>query len=129
MANNHVFGVQFGVAGVITPNATTYLYPGNGITTTNEPRIAAPRTGTLKNMYIFQRLASGNAGRTDVYTVRVNGVDTTIICTLNNATSGNDTTNTKAVAAGDQISIKLVSNNALDASADVGVSLEIEFSQ
>jgi len=127
--NNHTEVFQFGVEGVITPNATSYLYPGNGATTTNEPAIRAPRAGTLKNLYVYQRVASGLAGRTDIYTVRINGADTAVTCTLNNATTGVDTTNTVAVAVGDQISVKLVSNDAADTSADVAVSLEIEFAQ
>lgn len=129
MGNNHTEILQFGVAGAITPNATSYLYPGNGATTTNEPAIRVPRAGTLKNLYVYQRVASGGAGLTDIYTVRINGADTVVTCTLNNSTTGADTTNTAAVAVGDRISVKLVSNNGADTSADVGVTMEIEFAQ
>jgi hypothetical protein len=44
-------------------------------------------------------------------------------CTLDNATSGQDTTHAVPVAQGDAISIKLVSNSASDASADVTATL------
>ena len=129
MANNHVVVIHFGVEGAITASSTEYLYPGNGATTANEPRIRVPRAGTLKNLYVYQRVASGAGGRTDIYTVRKNGADQAITCTLDNAQTGQDTTNTVAVAAGDQVSVKLVSNNASDTSADVSVSLEVEFAQ
>jgi len=129
MGNNHITTLQFGVEGAITANATQYLYPGNGATNANEPMLRLPRAGTLKNLYVYQRVASGGAGLTDIYTVRVAGADTAITCTLNNAQTGQDTTNTVAAAAGAQVSVKLVSNNGADTSADVAVTLEVEFAQ
>ena len=51
------------------------------------------------------------------------GADKAITCTLDNATSGQDATHAVPVAAGDAVSIKLVSNNASDASADVTATL------
>jgi hypothetical protein len=116
---------QFGCLGAITPNATSYLAPGNGATQANEIRIRVTRPGVLQNLFVWQRVASGAAGRTDIYTVRVNGANTAITCTLNNQTEGSDTTNQVLVAAGDQVSISLVSNNALDTSADVVAVVEL----
>ena len=116
---------QFGCLGAITTNSTSYLAPGNGATQANEISMRAPRPGILKNLYIQHRVASGAGGRTDIYTVRVNSADKTITCTLDNATQGSDTTHEVLVAAGDRISIKLVSNNASDASADVVATLEL----
>jgi hypothetical protein len=81
--------------------------------------VRLPRAGILRNLYIQQRVASGAAGRTDIYAVRVNGADKAITCTLYNATSGEDITHAVLVAEGDSVSIKLVSNDALDASEDV----------
>ncbi len=71
------------------------------------------------------RISSGASGRTDIYTGRVNGADKAITCTLDNATTGQDTTHAVPLAAGDAVSIKLVSNNASDASADVTASLTL----
>lgn len=116
---------QFGCLGAITPDGTSYLAPGNGATQTNEIKIRVTRPGTLKNLFVKHRVASGAGGRTDIYTVRVNGADKTITCTLDNATTGSDTTHEVLVAQGDEISIKLVSNNAADTSADVVASLEL----
>ncbi|MBA7652177.1 hypothetical protein ES703_60007 [subsurface metagenome] len=83
------------------------------------------RPGILRNLFVWQRLASGGAGWTDIYTVRVNGANKSITCTLDNATEGSDTTNEELVAAGDQVSISLVSNNVGDASTDVVATLEL----
>jgi hypothetical protein len=118
--------VQFGCTGVITPNATTYLVPGNGITNLNELKMPVTRAGILQNLYVSQRVASGTGGFTDIYTVRVNGVNTTITCTLNNATVGSDITHYAVVQAGDLISVSLVSNNIGDTSADVTAMMEID---
>ncbi len=115
--------LQFGCLGAITANGTSYLAPGNGGTQTNEIKVRVPRAGILRNLYVQQRIASGAAGRTDIYTVRVNGADKAITCTFDNATTSEDTTHAVPVAQGDAVSIKLVSNNASDASADVSAAL------
>ena len=116
---------EFGCLGAISAGGTSYLAPGNGASQTNEIKVRAPRPGILKNLYVWQRVASGLAGRTDIYTVRVNGVNTTITCTLDNATTGSDITHTVLVAAGDQISVMLVSNDTTDTSADIVATLEL----
>ncbi len=115
--------LQFGCLGAITANGTSYLAPGNGSTQTNEIKMRVPRAGILKNLHVQQRVASGAAGRTDIYTVRVNGADKAITCTLDNVTTGEDTTHVVPIAQGDAVSIELVSNDAADASADVSASL------
>jgi len=116
--------LQFGCLGAITAGATSYLAPGMGATQANEIKMRVPATGIIKNLYVLQRVSSGAAGRTDIYTVRYGG-DTAITCTLNNTAIGHDTEHEVAVTAGDQVSIKLVSNNGADTSADVVVTLEL----
>ena len=117
--------LQFGCLGAITANGTSYLAPGNGATQLNEIRVRVSRPGILRNLFAWQRVASGAAGRTDIYTVRVNGANTGITCTLDNAVEGADIVNEVLVAAGDQVSIRLVSNNVGDTSADVVVVIEL----
>jgi photosystem II stability/assembly factor-like uncharacterized protein len=117
--------LQFGCLGIITPNGTSYLAPGNGATQLNEIKVPVMRSGLLKRLFAWQRVPSGAAGITDIYTVRVNGVNTAITCTLENATAGSDVAHSKLVAAGDLVSVSLVSNSVLDASADVTVMLEL----
>ena len=116
--------LQFGCLGAIAAGATSYLAPGMGATQATEMKMRAPATGIIKNLYVLQRVASGAGGRTDIYTVRYGG-DTAITCTLDNTGIGHDTTHEFAVTAGDQISIKLVSNNGADTSADVVATLEL----
>ena len=116
---------QFGCLGAITPNVTTYLAPGNGVTQVNEIKVRTTHAGLLNSLFVSQRVASGTAGTTEVYTVRVNGVNTAITCTLNNANLGSDITHSVYVIAGAEISIKVVSNNAVDTSADMTASVEI----
>ena len=89
------------------------------------PRVT--RGGTLKNMYVCQRVASGGAGWTGVYTARIAGNPTTITVTLDNETDGEDTVNTAAIAAGQDLSVSLVSNNVGDTSEDCFVTIEVEF--
>lgn len=122
--------LEFGVQGVITPNATSYPCPGGALAaaTANEIKIPVSRGGWLKNLRVRQRVASGAGGRTDIYTVRVNGVDTDLTCTLDNATVGSDLTNHVYKIEGDEVSVKLVSNNVADVSADVSVTVELELS-
>lgn len=117
--------LQFGCLGAIGAGATSYLAPGNGPTQANEIRVRVSRPGILRNLYVWQRVASGVGGRTDIYTVRVNGANTAITCTLDNAVEGADIVNEVVVAAGDQVSISLVSNNGADTSADVSAVVEL----
>jgi hypothetical protein len=53
----------------------------------------------------------------------VNGADKAITCTLDNATTGEDTNHALPVAKGDAVSIKLVSNSNQDASEDVSATV------
>ena len=116
---------QFGCLGAVGVGATSYLAPGMAATQATEIKARVPHSGILKNLYVSQRVASGAGGRTDIYTVRINGADKTITCTLDNVLLGADTTHTEAVVAGDEISIKLVSNNGADTSVDVVATLEL----
>ena len=116
---------QFGCIDLVNANATSYLFPGAADGYSEEATIRAPHSGTLRNLYIQQRVASGASGRTDIYTVRVNATNTSITCTLDNATQGSDTTHNASISAGDRISIKIVSNNASDTSADIIATLEL----
>ncbi|GAH61895.1 unnamed protein product, partial [marine sediment metagenome] len=59
---------------------------------------------------------------------RIDGVDTTITCTLDNELDGEDAVNTAPIAAGQELSVSLVSNNPGDSSEDVFITIEVEFS-
>lgn len=71
----------------------------------------APCAGTISDFYVNFSVAPG-AGNY-VLTLRKNGVDTTVVCTVTNpATSASDTTHSFTVAAGDYITIKSVDTGA-----------------
>lgn len=80
-------------------------------------RIIMTRSGTLKNAFVAQTTAAG-AAHSVTYTVLLNGVDSGIVIVLAGAgsgagiTTGNDTTHTAAVVAGDQVSAKIVGASA-----------------
>lgn len=71
--------------------------------------VTIPIAGTVKNFYATASNASG-AGQSYVFTLRKNGADQTVTCTMSNTTTCNDTTHSFAVAAGDTMTIKVVSS-------------------
>jgi hypothetical protein len=63
------------------------------------------KTGTLSNLYVALTTAPGG-GATRVFTVRINGVNTALTCTIAGATTaGNNTGTSVAINAGDQVSV------------------------
>jgi hypothetical protein len=76
---------------------------GNGTENLRSQIISAP--GTIKNLYINLSAAPGS-GKSRAFTLYVNGSATAVTQTISDtATTGNDTTHTAAVVAGDTISI------------------------
>ena len=64
-----------------------------------------PKNGRLKNFYIDLD-ADPQAGSSRTLTVRINGVNKTITCTISNAgTTGSDTTHEEIVSKGDIVCI------------------------
>ena len=60
-----------------------------------------PTSGTIKGLHVEAAAAPGG-GKSRTFTVRKNGVATSLTCTIsNNATTCDDTTNTVTIAAGD----------------------------
>jgi hypothetical protein len=71
----------------------------------------APVTGTFKTMYIAHLVAT--VTDTMAYTLRINGVDTSITATMASSGSAvNDTAHTAAFVAGDLISIKAIQSGS-----------------
>lgn len=95
--------------GAANAATTTFLAPGSGAgSTTVEYQIPVPHAGTIRNMYIKAQTAPGS-GKTDVFTVRKNGVNTTLTASVvTTATTANDTTHSFTVAAGDLVSVQNV---------------------
>lgn len=82
----------------------------------------AGKTGVLRNLYI----GYGTASTADItFTVEVNGVSTTLTTTVAaGATTGNDTSHTVAINAGDSIVIRY-STSATDSSTR-GIAVGVE---
>lgn len=130
MGNNHCEVFFFGIIGAVTGGATAYPVPGSGTWAegATELQIPIPRSGTLKNLYVFAGTAPGGAV-TDTITIRDDGGDTAITCTLvAAAVENNDTSNTHAMTAADRVSVSYVAG-AGSAAANLMIAVEIEFAQ
>lgn len=122
--------LQWGNNNANAATADRFMYPGysSGAAPTNEAvsYFIAPTEWRLRNLYI--RHDTTMTSDTVTYTVRVNGVDTSITCAVaNNTTTNNDTAHTAAVSAGDRVSIKSVqsstqTNTSLIPKAGLGYS-------
>lgn len=102
--------LQFGNSATPNGSGTTYLRPSyrDSASDSTEVKIQVPADGVLRNLYAQARVAP--SGGSLVYTVRKNGADTALTCTMAAAaTQANDATHEVTVAAGDVISIKCVS--------------------
>lgn len=98
--------------GVATSSATLFVSVGSGPCTNTAETIAAgafrlvEHAGNLANLRAFG--TAGFAAGSGVITLRINGVDTTVTCTIGTGTTCSDTTHTAAVVVGDRVSIKMV---------------------
>lgn len=94
----------------LAANSTTYLSPSGNAAAENGINGVCSEPGIFKNLYVKQSVAPG-ASQTTIYTLRKNGVDTALTCTVSGAgTTASDTTHTVAFAAGDTWSIKAVNS-------------------
>lgn len=111
----------------VTGGTTFYMQPnersGSG-TEGLKSQIISPVAGKLKDLYVALDAAPG-AGNSLVVTVRINGVDTTITCTISDTdTTGSDIAHEEALAVGDLVSIKRVASDPIttaEAIASVGI--------
>jgi len=102
--------IVFGVGDLTTVSTEVFLAPGFIATATaTEIQFAVTRPGTIRNLRAFAATAGVDAsGATNcVITVRKNGVDTALTCSIENATAGtaSDLTHSFAVVAGDLVSV------------------------
>jgi len=101
---------------------------GQGTPVPNEGQgsIVAVRAGTLQNLRV--RCFNGVVSNAAVaFTVRVNGADTGITCTLNPGdTDGSDLVNTAALAAGDNLSFGVAGGTNANTPAFTAIAFELE---
>jgi len=102
--------INFVTDGAFTAS-TSFNGPGQQAeNATEEAFFIVPTAGTLTKLYTVVATAPGGAD-TLTYTIRKNGADQTITCVISAAeVSANDAAHTVSVAAGDKISLKLVSS-------------------
>jgi hypothetical protein len=106
------------------PAGTRYFRPGTASVSTNEIFFKMTRACTMKNLSVNARVAPGT-GKTDVFTVRKEAVDTSLTASLAGAnTYVIDNTHTVSFAAGDRFSLKSV-GGANTAEQDVVVTVEV----
>lgn len=112
---------HFLVASGLTTSAV-YARPA-GAADSTEVFLTATKAGKLSALYL--KSSSAPVGGTVTVTVRVNGVDTTLLATLALlGTTASNVANTVTVAAGDTISIKCLGNAGYaSGAANLGISL------
>ena len=98
------FGASAGAGG-----ATKYAVPGNGAAGATEIKMRMPMACTLSNLYA-RSTAVPTTGSV-VCTVRLNGADTSLTVTLTTSDTSASASDSVAVAAGDDVSVKLVQSS------------------
>jgi hypothetical protein len=115
-------------AGSVGRAATALFMAPGWISTVSATAIenAITRPGTIRNLHVFVATAGVTAGN-NTYTVRKNGVDTTIVAVIDNTATGtaSDTTHTTTVVAGDRLSMK-VTKAGVVASGQANVTATVE---
>jgi len=120
--NGHVMLIE--MSGADGPNDLEYLYTDRGrATNTNNTSDAAntasrqqlpPVSGFIKTLYC-RTSANPHAGATFTYTVRVDGVNSSLSCSVNDASlSCTDNTNIAPFSAGSYMSIEFDDNTLTD---------------
>ena len=96
--------------GSLSAGLTLYYNYQRATTTEAEVKMPMPFAGTFSRLYVAASTAPTGA-ETFIATMRKNGADTTITCTITGAAvSANDTTHSATFAAGDLIDLKIVSS-------------------
>jgi hypothetical protein len=100
--------IIFADPGNIAGGSTRYYRPGTAAVTGTEIQLQFFQSRTIYGLGVNCRVGPG-AARTDVWTVRKNGVNTTITTSITGAAlSNSDFAHPLSVVAGDLISIQLV---------------------
>jgi hypothetical protein len=105
------------------PSGTNFMRPGTYNSTSTEAKIRIPTHCNIKTLNIHARVSPGT-GKTDVFTVRKNGVDTALTASLTDGqTWAIDNDHSVEFMAGDDLSVKVVKQSGSN-TEDVVVDLE-----
>lgn len=113
-----IFGIDSGFRTTTLEYGNLGTANGNAYTTENAHQTIVPTGGTISHLYVKATAAQG-VGKSTTVTVRQNEADTALLKQLANATTGNDTTHSFSVAAGDRINVS-VSPSGTPAAANYG---------
>jgi len=120
--NSSVF--FWGDDGALLGGVTRFMRPGTGTSSVAETKIKVNRPYVIKGLVVRAVIAPG-AGKTDVFTLRKNGVDTVLTVSLSDAnTYVENQTLSVDLEPGDDISLKAVSAIATG-TTDVYVQVEM----
>lgn len=108
-------------AGALPTSGTSYneFFGGQAWNTTESVvQAIMPEAGNLRNLAVMVGTAPG-AGTSWAFTLRVNGVDTALTCTVSNtSTTASDQSHTVAVNAGDLLTLSCAATGAVATSAN-----------
>lgn len=112
----------------VSGNADLYICSVDGGGTSEDRQtIAAPRNGTIANLFIRPNQAP-SAGAMVTAAIRINGVDTAVTVThdtsVNGANAVGDTANTVAISQGDNLVVHLTESTGNSSGANWIVSFE-----
>lgn len=119
--------ITFGANDLGTAATALFFAPGFiAAASATEIKLAVTRPGTIRNLRV-QIVAAGTDAQVVTYTVRKNGVDTTLTTTKSNdaAGSASDTTHSFTVVAGDLLSISILKAAGVTA-GQTGVTATLE---
>ncbi len=120
---NQLPNLLFSDDGSLPSNATRYMRPGTGAVTATEVKIKLSQKCIVQNLQI-RAITGPGVGKTDVVTVRKNGIDTTLTASLAGAaTSVANMVNAVSCVVGDDLSVKIVTDVATG-TTDLLVTLE-----
>lgn len=104
--------LQMGTQSTGTATAARFLAPGLDLAAagTVEIKFAMPRPGTLRNLRI--QCVAGTGGGNVTYTLRKNGVNTSVTATMANTSAAATGTGSVTVAVGDLISLQITKASA-----------------
>jgi hypothetical protein len=96
----------------LSGNQTSFYGPFNPVkgATDEAVRMVLPVGGTVSNLAVNIKTATGNAGKEWKFTIMKNGVATTLACSMNGATASCTSAVPQTFASGEQLSLRDVSS-------------------